>query len=216
MDLFLEGKGMEWSSVINYIISLIVICNPLSALPAFLMLTQGHSLAGRRETGIVSGIAVAVILIVSTWMGQPLLEFLGIRVGAFQLAGGLVLLLLALSMLKTEYTGIQESSNGTIIQSSVAVVPLAIPLMAGPGAISSVIVTANTHPGVVSHLYMTVGGLIVALFLGTILYFAGALERILGRTGINVFNRIGGLILAAMATETIIRGAASLFPLLAG
>lgn len=206
---------MEFSELLSYSVSLLFICNPFSALPALLALTQGRSMDEKRRTGIVSGFAVAVILFISTWIGGPLLQFLGISVASFQCAGGIVVFLLALSFLNAEVSRMKQTTEDqkeAQRKDSIAVVPLAIPLMAGPGAISTVIVHGYSFPGMLSQLYMSLCAIIVALVLGVTLYFAGNVEKMLGHSGINIVNRLGGLILAAIAVETIAKGIVGLFP----
>lgn len=206
---------MELSQLLSYFVSVLVICNPFSALPALLALAQGRNLQEKRTTGIIAGIAVAIILVVCTWIGGPLLQFLGISVAAFQCAGGIVVFMIALSFLNAEVSRIKQTTEDekeAKRKDSIAVVPLAIPLMAGPGAISTVIVHVYEFPGILNQIYMSICGVLVALVLGVVLYFAGNVEKILGHSGINIVNRIGGLILAAIAIETISKGLIGLFP----
>ncbi len=206
---------MELSQMLSFFISVLVICNPFSALPALLGLTHGRTLQERRRTGIVAGFAVAVILVVCTWIGGPLLRFLGVSVAAFQCAGGIVVFMIALSFLNAEVSRMKQTTEDqkeAQRKDSIAVVPLAIPLMAGPGAISAVIVQAYEFPGFLNQLYMSISGILVALVLGIVLYFAGNVEKMLGHSGINIVNRLGGLILAAIAVETISKGVLGLFP----
>ncbi|HSW86188.1 MAG TPA: MarC family protein [Rhabdochlamydiaceae bacterium] len=206
---------MKIYQIVNYFISLLVICSPLSALPALLSMTHGQSLGEKRQTGIVAGFAVGVILVVVTWIGGPVLNVLGISVHAFQIAGGFIILMLAFSMLKAEQSRIKQATEDqkeANIKESVAVVPLAIPIMAGPGAISTVIVAVSEYPGFLNQVFLMFSGILVAIVLGIVLYFASSIEKVLGHTGINIVNRIGGLILAAMAIESIAHGALVLFP----
>lgn len=200
---------MNLSQWLSYFVSVLVICSPFSALPALLALTRGRSLEEKRKTALISGFAVGVILVVCTWIGGPLLQFLGISVASFQCAGGIVVFMIALSFLGADATRAQkETENEQEIQgkASIAVVPLAIPVIAGPGAISTVIVAAYEFPGLLNLLYLTLGALCVAGALGLTLYFAGTVEKWLGSSGINIVNRIGGLILAAIAVEMIAKG----------
>jgi multiple antibiotic resistance protein len=205
---------IDFTQLLSYFVSLLVICNPFSALPALLALTHGRSLAEKKRTGIVAGFAVAVILVVCTWIGGPLLQFLGISISAFQCAGGIVVFLIALSFLNAEVSRIKQTTEDqkeAQRKDSIAVVPLAIPLMAGPGAISTVVVQVYSFPGVLNQLYMCLCGALVGAVLGTTLYFAGNVEKYLGHSGINIVNRIGGLILAAIAVETFAKGVFGLF-----
>lgn len=206
---------MNLSQLIQFYISLFVICSPFVAVPALISLTQGQSLEKKRQIGIKASISVGAILVIVTWLGGPILNFLGIRLEAFQLAGGGVVFLLALSMLNAQVSKIkqtQEDREEALNKDSIAVVPLAIPLMAGPGAIGNVIVFATSFPGIVNHLYVTICTLLVALTLGVCLYFACSLERLLGVSGLNILSRVGGLILAAIAIEIMAKGLIGLFP----
>ncbi len=208
---------IEFHEWVNYFISLLVLCSPFSALPALISLTHGMSDNEKKRTGITAGIAVGVILVLMTWIGSPMLDFLGISVPAFQVAGGFVVFMMALSMLNAETSRMKqtvEDQKEAKYKHSIAIVPLAIPIMAGPGAISRVIVVVKTHPGLLNQIYFTCGALVVALVLGVTLYFSTQFEKMLGHTGINIVNRLAGLILAAMAVETLARGIIGLFPFL--
>jgi multiple antibiotic resistance protein len=200
---------MNLSDIVNYFISLFVVCSPLSALPALLNLSYGRSADEKRKIAIKASMAVAIILVVVTWIGLPFLNIFGIRIPAFQIAGGFVLGLVALSMLNAQPSRIQQTTEDqaeALHKVSIAVVPLAMPIMAGPGAITTVIVGASNWTGPLNHIYLTICAVLVALTTGSILYFASDLERVLKHTGINVITRIGGLILASMAVQSIANG----------
>jgi multiple antibiotic resistance protein len=208
---------LDLSQLITYIVSLFVICNPISTFPAFLTMTHGRTLEERRRIGLVASGAVAIILVTVTWIGAPFLRFMGISVPAFQLAGGVIIFLLALSMLKAEPNRMKQATEDekeARTKESIAVVPLAIPIMAGPGAISTVIVSVNTHPGPLNQFYFSICAVCVAAMMGLLLYFAHPLEKLFGRSGINIITRIAGLLLAAIAAQTISRGIIGLFPTL--
>ena len=201
--------------ILNSYVTLLLICSPLSALPALLGLTLGRSDKEKRRTGIVASGAMGIILIVVAWIGSPLLSFLGISVPAFQIAGGIVIFTLAMSMLNAQQSRMkqaEEDLSESERKPSVAIVPLAIPIMAGPGAISTVIVLVNEYPDVLNQLAVSASAVLVAATLAVVLYFAGSLERVLGHTGINIINRIGGLVLAAKAVGSIYAGMIGLFP----
>ncbi len=209
---------MDFSQFVNHFIALLVIANPLSALPAVLRVTRNQSLAEKRHTGLVSAFAVGVILLVVTWIGTPLLMVLGIGLPSFQVAGGVVLFMMALSMLNAEESPIKHSPEEQKERQADmgAIVPLAIPIIAGPGAISTVIVSVNQFPGVFNQLMISVSSILVSLCMGILLYFAANLEKIFGKSGINIINRLGGLILAAISIQTLASGVMGLFPLLKG
>lgn len=207
---------MSFSEFINHFIALLVIANPLSALPAVLRVTRNQSPAEKRHTGRIATIAVGVILLVATWIGRPLLMILGIGLPAFQVAGGIVVFLMALSMLNAEESPIKQTADELKGQQSGsgAIVPLAIPMIAGPGAISTLIVSVNQYPGMFNQVILSFSAIFVTLVIGVLLYFAHSLERILGQTSINVINRLGGLILVAISIQILTNGLVQLFPVL--
>ncbi|MGL4540279.1 MAG: MarC family protein [Candidatus Rhabdochlamydia sp.] len=208
---------MNFTQIVNYFISLLMVCSPFSALPALLNLTQGMSIKEKKNTGLIAGIAVGVILITMTWIGSSFLSVLGITIPAFQITGGIVVFLLAFSMLNAQVSRIKQTAEDqkeAQKKDSVAIVPLAIPITAGPGAISTVIIANGTHPGITNQVYMTICAALVALLIGITLYFAVNIEKFLGQTGINIFNRIAGLILAAMAIQMLAKGAIGLLTIL--
>lgn len=207
---------MDFPQFINHFVALLVVSNPLSALPAVLRITRDQALKEKRHTGLVAGFAVAVIFFVSTWVGTPLLMVLGIRLPAFQVAGGVILFLMALSMLSAEESPIKntpEEQKGKQANLG-AIVPLAIPIIAGPGAISTLIVSVNQFPGLLNQCLISISSLLVAALISLLLYFAANLERLFGLSGINIINRLGGLILAAIAVQMLANGMIGLFPIL--
>ncbi len=207
---------MDFSQFVNHFIALLVIANPLSALPAVLRVTRNLSVEEKRQTGLLSAYAVGIILLVVTWVGTPLLMVLGIGLPAFQVAGGVVLFMMSLSMLNAEESPMKNTAEEQKEKKSDlgAIVPLAIPIIAGPGAISTVIVSVNQFPGVLNQIIISVSAVLVAFAMGTILYFAADLEKIFGKSGINIINRLGGLILAAISIQTLAAGVTGLFPIL--
>jgi multiple antibiotic resistance protein len=208
---------MEFSQILNYFVNLFVVCSPLSALPALINLSQGRTVAEKKKIARKASVAVAIILGVVTWIGGPFLYFFGIKVPAFQLAGGFVLLLVAFSMLNAQPSRIQqtrEDQQEAFHKESIAIVPLAMPIMAGPGAITTVIVNVSYFTDPLSKFYMTICAVLVALVTGSVLYFAHSIEKMLGHTGINIVTRIGGLILASLAVQSIANGIHGLFVIL--
>lgn len=206
---------MTLSEFANYFVSLLVITNPLSALPAVLRVTRNQSPEQKDHTALVATFSIGIILMIATWIGTPLLAILGISIPSFQVAGGFILLTLAFSMLNATESSIKqtpEEQKEKIVKDSGAIVPLAIPIIAGPGAISSIIVTVSHYPGIFEQVLLTLAALLVTGVLGLVLYFSSTLEKMIGQSGINIFNRIGGLILAAIAVQTLANGALGLFP----
>lgn len=209
---------MDLNQFANHFIGLLVISNPLSALPAVLRVTRNQTLTEKRRTGLTATFAVGMIFLVVTWIGGPLLVLLGIKLPAFEAAGGVVLFMLALSMLNAEESSIKHNPDEQKEKQTDlgAIVPLAIPIIAGPGAISTLVVSVNQFPGLFNQLIISISAILVALVMGILLYFAGNLERLFGKSGINIINRLGGLILAAISIQTLANGIEGLFPFLKG
>lgn len=197
---------MTFSMFLNYFISLFMICSPLTAIPVFLTLSRGRSKSERRTAAIISGLSVFIILVISTWTGESLLSFLSIRIASFQCGGGIVLFLLALSMLNAQVSQIRQTEDEVVKKPTFAIVPLAIPLMAGPGAISASIVASTTFSSILDKTILSLAALTLAFVVASLLLFASKIEKYLGSTGLNIISRIGGLILAAIAIEIIFQG----------
>lgn len=141
---------------------------------------------------------------------------LDIGLPAFQVAGGVVIFMMALSMLNAEESPMKQTPDEQKDKQRdmSAIVPLAIPIIAGPGAITTVIVAANQFPGLWNQIIISVACILVAFAMGALLYFAASLEKLLGKSGINVINRLGGLILAAISIQVLTAGLVGLFPIL--
>jgi multiple antibiotic resistance protein len=199
-------------------IAIYVLVNPLEGIPIYLARTQGLSTAQRLAIARTTSIAVAVILWVSLAIGHVILQVLSISVGAFTLAGGVIIFLIALKMVLGPGAG-GDNSTGPA-GGSFAIVPLAIPLLAGPGPISSVIVFASKGiagggPSWTADLILAGIILLVALATFAALAVADPARRLLGDTGINVFTRVSGILVAAIAVDLINEGLQLLYPRLA-
>ncbi|MET0064869.1 MAG: MarC family protein [Candidatus Thiodiazotropha sp.] len=200
------------------LVGLIVIVNPLLAVTAFATLTQDNDLAQRRVTAQRAALTVGIVLSLAALVGRPLLHVLGIGLPAFQVGGGILILLMAIAMLHARMSGArhtQDEANEAIQSQQIGVVPLGIPLLAGPGAISTVIIYAHQQSDwlwsvlLVGEICLVAGLVWLALSLGD------RLIHRLGQTGVNVASRIMGLILAAIAVQFMTHGLQSLLPGLA-
>jgi len=161
--------------------------------------------------------AVFVILMSSLIIGDWILNFFGITISSFRVAGGILILLMAISMMHaktSEFSRTEEEAEESETMDSIAVVPLAIPLLAGPGAISTIILYAHKASGL-AH-YLLVGLVIFATCILLFLAFKSVpyISKYLSQTSINVFTRIMGLILAAISIEFLANGLKGLFPAL--
>jgi multiple antibiotic resistance protein len=200
---------MNWSQYAVIIADLFAILNPIGAIPVFLDLTADQETSQRRHTALIAALAVAIILVISAWVGDGILKFFGLSIDAFRVGGGILILLMAVDMMHARPSRAKrtdEEHDEAQDKDSVAIVPLAIPLLAGPGAISTVILDAHNLGSVTERMVLTVIiiGLAVSVWLA--LYLATPISKWLGKTGNNILVRLMGLILMAIAVEFIITG----------
>lgn len=198
-----------------FAISLFSIVNPFAAIPTFVGLTGEMTHRDRRSMITRTAFAVFTILAISYLAGEALLRFFSIGVPSLRVAGGLVILGMAWSMLQAKVSGTkqtpEEAAEGPE-RSAIAIVPMAMPLLAGPGSISLMIIVAGRTTGFANHALVLLATLLISATAWLILQSAGPIARVLGRTGMNVATRFMGLILLAMAVEFITSGLAAIFP----
>ncbi len=210
---------MAINQYIQIFTAILVIVNPIGAIPVFVSLTGDQSPAKRKQTVRTAAITVAVVLTVTAFVGEMILHFFGISMGAFSIAAGILLLLMALAMLHAKQSGSRhspEEAEEAANQDNVAVVPLAIPLMTGPGAMSTVIIYVDKTSSWFDTGFIVACGLVVALIVWVALRLATPIAVALGKTGMNIVTRVMGLLLAAIAVEFITSGLGGLFPGLMG
>ena len=155
---------LNWNEYLQLSAGLVSVVNPIGVIPTFISLTINRSSTDRKRTDMVCASSVAMVLFISLLAGEPILHFFGIGLPAFRVAGGLLVLLMGISMLyakddRTRHT--PEERAESYEKESVAVVPLAIPLLSGPGAISTTIVYG--HAGHSLPHYLLVGGVILSV-----------------------------------------------------
>ncbi|HCZ9727319.1 TPA: YchE family NAAT transporter [Vibrio cholerae] len=211
-------QSFEIAIFLQFFLGLVAAVNPVGIMPVFVSLTGHMTLEEKNKTAATANIAVAIILIIALLAGQMLLDLFSISLDSFRVAGGLLLLSIAFSMMSgklgEDKQNKQEKSE-YISREQIAVVPLAMPLMASPGAISSTIVYGSRYPNMLDTLGIILT--VVAFSFCSWLLFRSApyIVRLLGQTGINVITRIMGLILGALGIEFIANGLRNLFPGLA-
>lgn len=209
----------HWTEYTRFVVALSVILDPFAALPIFLALTKTYSTDERGRIANIASATVLMVLIVASLTGETLLQGMGTSLASFRVGGGIVLLLMALSMLRAQMDMVRTSPAEEAEaedKRAIAVVPLAIPLLAGPGSISTVIIEMHRSTMEYHSLLVILSIVLVCVFLWLVLRMAATLGRILGRIGLNIINRLFGLILAAIAVEIMANGLKQLFPVLAG
>ncbi len=211
-------QSFDFAIFLQFFLGLVAAVNPVGIMPVFVSLTGHMTLEDKHKTAATANGAVAIILIVSLLCGQMLLDMFSISLDSFRVAGGLLLLSIAFSMMSgklgEDKQNKQEKSE-YVSREQIGVVPLAMPLLAGPGAISSTIVYGSRYPDMMDTFGICIT--VVAFCFCSWLLFRSAplIVRFLGQTGINVITRIMGLILGALGIEFIANGLRSLFPGLA-
>jgi multiple antibiotic resistance protein len=204
---------------LRFFVTLAAVLDPFLAVPIFLTVTSSHSTSARVALVRVVSITVFVVLAASALLGDTILTLVGASLSAFRVGGGLVLLLMALAMLNAQAGGVRQSQEEAAeLQSGElrGVVPLAVPLLAGPGAISTTIIAAEKGGGAPAHLAAILGCIaLVSLLTWIVLRTADAIGNRFGTTGLNIATRLLGLLLAALAIQTMAEGLKQLFPGLA-
>lgn len=206
---------VNWSDFVETIIGILAIVNPVGAIPIFMSVTDGESRQERKRTAFVAAVATGVIMLVAAWAGEPLLRFFGIEISSFRIGGGILILLMAISMMHARHGAMRHTSEEAVEaaeKENVGVVPLAIPLLAGPGTISTVILNAHASSSWTHMLTLNIGIVGVAITVWSALRLAVPISSVLGRTGMNVVTRLMGVILLAIGVEFITGGIGTLFP----
>lgn len=205
----------DWADLFKLTIALLAIVDPLAGIPVFLSTTATDSQASRKRTARIVAITVFCVLSIAALIGTQILKFFGISIPSFLIGGGILLLMLAVSMLQAQESGIRQTpdeAEEAESKAAVAVVPLGIPLLAGPGAISTMIIATHQSPGFIHHLKLLIPAVVIALAVWGTLTAATRISERLGKTGMNIITRVMGLIIAAIAIEYIYRGLVELFP----
>ncbi len=201
------------------LITLLAIVNPLAIVPFFIHYTQGFSDEQRRRTVLIASFSAFAVIAACALLGLQILDFFGISLASFQVGGGMLLLNSALSMLNAqpaEARTTQDEVEDASARTSIAVVPLTIPLLTGPASMSTVVIYADQAKTLLQHAALVGYGVVIALATAICFTLAVPIERALGKTGINVMTRIMGLILAAISVEVMAAGLVKIFPALGG
>ena len=201
---------MDIAIYLQFFISLIALVNPIGVVPIFYSMTTDLTKIQQNRVSLITCFSVVVILLVSFFFGNFILNSFNISIDSFRIAGGIVVVMIALTMINGklgEHKINKEEKNENIEDyNNIAVVPLAMPIMAGPGSISATIVFGSTQHGVSDYLYSS---LTIALFgLGCYVLFrySEPVIKRLGKTGSNVITRIMGLLLMSLGVEIVTTG----------
>lgn len=203
------------TELIKIILAFVVLINPFSALGLFLSITNGCTTQDSKRVAQIACLTVLITICFFTLLGENLLKLLGISVGSFQVAGGVLVFLIAINMMNGGGNPVKPNEDEVEVNSSLtasAVVPLAIPMMIGPGGISTVIIYSSQVNGAFEVGTILAAGLCISMFCYLSLMAAGRISRFLGDTGLNILSRIMGMLLAAVAVEILVSGLRTIFP----
>lgn len=204
----------NWDEYTKIFAGIFATIAPPIIIAPYLTIISGHTMKEKRQTAMLGVIGFCVTLWLFIFFGSVLLEAFGISLAAFRMAGGLLLMLMALSLMKFESP---EATDGATIKAktnptAAAIVPLAIPVLAGPGAISTVVVFSNSHEGLPHKLVISAVVLALALYALVTLRLVAASEQLIGPNATLILNKIAGLVLCAIAFEFLFHGIAGHFP----
>lgn len=205
-------------SIGKTLVALLVLVNPLGAIPIFISLTPNNTQAERNKIAKTAAIAVVCVMFFFALLGDAMLRFINVSIGSFQVGGGILVMLIAIAMMNAKQNPTKttpEEENEAENKVNIAVVPLAIPLLTGPGTMSTMIIYSSAAQGWWETGQVLIAGALVAITCYVSMILATPISKWLGQTGINIINRIMGMILAAVSVEIIVKGLYSLFPQLA-
>ena len=199
----------ELKSMLTILVPLVIIMDPLGNLPFFLLFTEHNSPWEQRNMAAIAAITAGLILVFFVLTGDFVLRFFGISLPAFQLAGGFIFFIYALQMLRLIPSGLKTSSEEQkegVERENVALVPIATPLLAGPGAITAVLVWQQKPDDPLSILMLLAAITVACLIVYIVFYFGRSISRFMGLGGIRVVTRLMGLLLAVIAVQFMVSG----------
>lgn len=213
---------MDWELVRNFFIAMLAIINPLGKIPLWVQASTDQDRHVRWRLALLVIVTALIILLVFLLGGQFFLNLFGIDLASFRIGGGIIILMVGLEMLKGTAIQIKDDTQDTSEDLSTfrraqsrfrqVAVPLAMPLMAGPGSISTVVVYSARADSMTAYLGLSAALGAVMLILFLILLSGNRVQRLTGATVLNIQTRVFGLILAGIAVQLIVEGLGSIFP----
>jgi multiple antibiotic resistance protein len=206
------------AALYSFAATLFSMMNPIGNIGVFAGLTSDRSAAESRKIAWSCAFAVVVTLLIVAWAGPGLLAFFGVTVDSLRAAGGLIVLLIGLHMLfnKSEHKHSTNELEDAQSRTSIAVVPLTIPIVAGPGTMAAVLVAAQQESTILSKIEISLVIVGFSVLIGVLFSFASPIANRIGESGMGVVTRVMGMILAAIAMGMLAEGLKALMPGLAG
>ncbi len=203
--------------IVTMSIAFFVLMNPFAALATFLDHTQHESKASKRQVALISSVTTFITIAFFTLLGDALLRWMGISISAFRIAGGIMLFLIAINMMNGSGNPNKPHAEDITPELShskaAAVVPITIPMIMGPGGISTVIIYAADAQNILQTSYILIAGLAVCIFNFVIFTAASRVSRLLGQTGLDILSRVMGLLVAAVSVEIVLAGLRGIEPI---
>lgn len=198
---------IDWTSLIREFVTLFVVIDPVGSLPVYLFAVQGVPANLHRRFALRAIAISTVVLLAFLIGGQILMETMGLRLGSFQIAGGIVLFVFAMTMIFGDSKPTREIEEAERDHLAGAVFPLAIPSIASPGAMLAVVVLTNNHTETIANQAVTAGLLVLVLLVTLgLLLAASTVFKVIGITGASVISRVMGIVLATIAVDAILGG----------
>lgn len=202
---------MDWVGLTKEFVTLLVVIDPVGSIPVFLFAVQHVPQRLHRRFALRAVLIATLVLLLFLVAGQLLLETLGLRLGSFQIAGGVILFVFAMTMIFGDSKPAREIEEAERDHLAGAVFPLAMPSIASPGAMLAIVILTDNHTESVTEQILTAGLLVVVMVLtAALLLMASFVYRFIGNTGASVISRIMGIVLATIAVDSILGGLDSL------
>lgn len=208
---------MTTPEMIQFIVAMVIMMNPLGSLSIFLDLTRKTPVIEQRKIAIEATTAIFLIMLLTLWSGREVLGLFGITISAFRFAGGIILLIMGFSMLQSKESPVSHTSGDDEAakqRQSPGVVPIALPVIVGPGTMSTLIIAASDYPELLNKFWMSMICICLTIIMGLMLYYAAFIAKIVGPSIIKVVTRIMGMIIMAIAVGMLADGLIGLLPVL--
>jgi multiple antibiotic resistance protein len=209
---------MSWNRFVGTAMLLYGLTNPVGVIPIYLHLLERTQGIRAHRILLIACTAVAVLLVAAALFGRQILGFFHVQLDDFRIAGGLLALIIAFDMFQAHYGGflqtLEERTEAESDVHSIAITPLAFPLLVGPAELSIMITLSNDQPHAGDKALLVAAAVLTTVFTMLTLWLAIPINRLLGRTGINVTTRVMALIVASIGINFIVTGLKNQFPVL--
>lgn len=208
---------MVYADTVKFIVAMIIMMNPMGSLSIFLQLTDKSSLIRQRKIASKCGVAMMLTMVITIWIGSQVLDLLGISIASFRFAGGIILLLTGYSLLQSRESPINytpEDDAAAEEKHSIAIVPLALPIIIGPGAISTLVIASDDYPNIWHKVLLSGLCFLLATGMFLILYYGPTIAKFFGESVMKVITRIMGMLVMAIAVGMLANGLIGLIPAL--